>query len=94
VGAALTGVGLTGVALADTSAPISEGDQIQPISINAFDDNSPESTDSPNQSVDDSPAPAPAPQPGGGDDSASPGGGGGGGGGEDSASAASVDSFF
>jgi len=51
VGAALTGVGLTGVALADTSTPISDGGQVQPISVNAFEDTSPESADSPNQSI-------------------------------------------
>ncbi|MDQ3476794.1 MAG: hypothetical protein M3492_10805 [Actinomycetota bacterium] len=84
VGAALTGVGLTGVALADTSTPVSEGGKIAPISVNAYEDTSPESADSPNQSANDSPPPAPAPAP------APQPGNGGGGGGDDSASAGSA----
>ncbi len=98
VGAAITGVGFTGVALADSSTPIADTAQIQQINVDAFEDLSPESADSANESANDSPppvptpAPVPAPQPGGGggDDSS---GRGGGGRDDDSASGASIHSF-
>ena len=51
IGAAITGIGFTGVAVADSSSPIADGSQIQQITVDAFEDLSPESADSPNESV-------------------------------------------
>ncbi|MGI8652085.1 MAG: hypothetical protein ACR2I7_04735 [Geodermatophilaceae bacterium] len=45
------GAALTGVALADTSTPMDDAAAIAPISVNAFEDTSPESAHSPNQSI-------------------------------------------